>query len=87
MKKIFSVLILLCAFYTAYAQSETDANPYQKNNEIKLNLFSPLMGAVEAGYEWFLNKNSSLGISAFKVYEHSANEDMNYYISPYRLIH
>lgn len=83
MKKIFSVLILLFAFYSVHAQSETDANPYQKNNEIKLNLFSPLMDAVEAGYERFLNKNSSLGISAFKVYEHSANDDMNYYISPY----
>lgn len=83
MKKNFSVLILLFAFYSVNAQSETDANPYQKNNEIKLNLISPLMGAFEIGYEKFLNKNSSLGISAFKVYEHSANDDMNYYISPY----
>lgn len=67
----------------AQAQSETDANSYQKNNEIKLNLISPLMDAFEVSYERFLNKNSSLGISAFKVYEHSTNDDMNYYISPY----
>lgn len=41
------------------------------------------MDAFEVSYERFLNKNSSLGISAFKVYEHSTNDDMNYYISPY----
>ncbi|MDR6919820.1 DUF3575 domain-containing protein [Chryseobacterium sp. 2987] len=83
MKKKLLQLIVLLAFYSVNAQSETDTNPYQKNNEIKLNLLSPLSGAVEIGYERFLNKNSSLGISAFKVYEHSTNDDMNYYISPY----
>jgi len=85
MKKNFLLFIFLFAFCSmkAQAQSETDANSYQKNNEIKLNLISPLMDAFEVGYERFLNKNSSLGISAFKVYEHSTNDDMNYYISPY----
>ena len=83
MKKKLLQLIVLLAFYSVNAQSEANANPYQKNNEIKLNLLSPLSGAVEVGYERFLNKNSSLGISAFKVYEHSTNDDMNYYISPY----
>ncbi|MDY0932638.1 DUF3575 domain-containing protein [Chryseobacterium sp. CFBP8996] len=85
MKKNFLLFIILFAFCSikTQAQSETDANSYQKNNEIKLNLISPLMGAFEVSYERFLNKNSSLGISAFKVYEHSTNDDMNYYISPY----
>ncbi|PIF46474.1 uncharacterized protein DUF3575 [Chryseobacterium sp. 52] len=83
MKKTFLLLIILFAFYSVKAQNETGANPYQRNNEIKLNLISPLMGALEVGYERLLNKNSSLGISAFKVYDHSTNYDMNYYISPY----
>lgn len=85
MKKNFLLFIVLFAFCSmkAQAQSETNANFYQKNNEIKLNVISPLMDAFEVGYERFLNKNSSLGISAFKVYEHSTNDDMNYYISPY----
>lgn len=85
MKKNFLLFIILFAFCSikAQAQSETDANSYQKNNEIKLNLISPLMDAFEVSYERFLNKNSSLGVSAFKVYEHSTNDDMNYYISPY----
>lgn len=85
MKKTFLLLIMLFAFYSVKAQNEngTDANPYQKNNEIKLNLISPLFGAVEAGFERHLNKNSSVGISAFIVYDDKKNEDMNYYISPY----
>lgn len=65
MKNKFLALFILCAFYSLNAQEKTDANTYQKNNEIKLNLISPLSGAVEVGYERFLNKNSSLGISTF----------------------
>jgi len=85
MKKNFLLLIILFAFYSvkAQAQNETDVNSYQKKNEIKLNIISPLLGAFEVGFERHLNKNSSLGISAFKVYEHTSNDDMNYYISPY----
>ncbi|CAH0192400.1 DUF3575 domain-containing protein [Chryseobacterium sp. Bi04] len=85
MKKNFLLLIMLFAFYSVKAQNEngTDANPYQKNNEIRLNLIAPLAGAVEAGFERHLNKNSSLGISAFFVYDNTENEDLNYYISPY----
>lgn len=83
MKKNFLLLIILFAFCSVNAQNETDSNPYQKNNEIKLNLISPLFGAVEGGFERHLNKNSSLGISAFIVYDNKENEDLNYYISPY----
>lgn len=83
MKKTFLLVIILFAFYSVNAQSVTEADPYQKNNEIKLNLISPLFGAVEAGYERHLNKNSSMGISAFFVYDNTENEDLNYYISPY----
>jgi hypothetical protein len=85
MKKTFLLLIILFAFYSVKAQNEngTDANPYEKNNEIRLNLIAPLVGAVEVNFERHLNKNSSLGISAFFVYNNTENEDLNYYISPY----
>ncbi|MDN3692423.1 DUF3575 domain-containing protein [Chryseobacterium tructae] len=83
MKKTVFLLITLFAFYSVKAQSETDVNPYQKNNEIKLNLIAPLSGAVEVGFERYLSKNSSLGISAFKIYDNTKEDDMNYYISPY----
>lgn len=85
MKKKISLLIILFAFYAVKAQSEsgTNPNPYQKNNEIKLNLISPLSGAVGVDFERYLNKNSSLGISSLFVYDNTKEDDMNYYISPY----
>lgn len=83
MKKTFLLVIILFAFNSVNAQNGADVNPYQKNNEIKLNLISPLSGAIEAGFERYLSKNSSLGISVFKVYDNTREKDMNYYISPY----
>lgn len=81
MKKNFSVLIILFASYSVYAQNETP--PDQKKNEIKLNLIAPLSGAAEIGFERYLSKHSSLGISAFAVYDNTKEDDLNYYISPY----
>ncbi|MBP2614897.1 DUF3575 domain-containing protein [Chryseobacterium jejuense] len=84
MEKTFLLLIFLFAFYSVDAQSnETNGDPYEKKNEIKLNLLAPLSGSVEVGFERHLNKRSSLGISTFIVYDQTKNEDMNYNISPY----
>ncbi|KAF5274774.1 hypothetical protein FQA39_LY18702 [Lamprigera yunnana] len=84
MKKNFSLLIILLAFYALHAQkNEINGDPYQKKSEIKVNLIAPLYGAMEVGFERHLNKHSSLGISTFIVYDQTKNEDMNYYISPY----
>ena len=84
MKKSFLLVIILFTFYSVNAQnSEANGDPYEKKNEIKLNLISPLLGAVEAGFERHLSKHSSVGVSAFVVYDDTKNEDMNYYISPY----
>ncbi|WP_445432816.1 DUF3575 domain-containing protein [Chryseobacterium indoltheticum] len=83
MKKNFLLLIILFAFCSVNAQNETDADPYQKNNEIKLTLITPLSGAVEVGFERYLNKKSSVGISALFVYDHTKENDMNYFVSPY----
>jgi hypothetical protein len=78
MKNKLLALIILCAFYSLNAQEKIDENPYQKNNEIKVNVISPLFGAVEAGYERVLNKNSSLGIFGFIVFDDKKQDDMNY---------
>ncbi|AZA90058.1 Protein of uncharacterised function (DUF3575) [Chryseobacterium nakagawai] len=84
MKKSFLLVIILFTFYSVHAQnSETNGDPYEKKNEIKLNLISPLSGAAEIGFERYLNKHSSLGISALVVYDNTKEDDMNYYISPY----
>jgi hypothetical protein len=84
MKKNFLLAMILFACYSVNAQNtKTNEDPSERKNEIKLNLIAPLSGAVEAGFERYLNKNSSLGISAFIVYDHTKDEDVNYYISPY----
>ncbi|WP_284462457.1 DUF3575 domain-containing protein [Chryseobacterium sp.] len=84
MKKNFLLAMILFAFYSVNAQNtKTNEDPSERKNEIKLNLIAPLSGAVEAGFERYLNKNSSLGISVFMVYDNTKEEDMNYFISPY----
>lgn len=84
MKKNFLLAMILFAFYSVNAQNtKTNEDPSERKNEIKLNLIAPLSGAVEAGFERYLNKNSSLGISAFMVYDNTKEDDLNYFISPY----
>lgn len=76
--------MILFAFYSVNAQTtKTNEDPSERKNEIKLNLIAPLSGAVEAGFERYLNKNSSLGISVFMVYDNTKEDDLNYFISPY----
>lgn len=82
MKKNFLLLIVLFVFYSAKAQNETD--PYQKNNEIKLNALAPFWQSFQVGYERHLSHNSSLGLSFYYVFDNTKNEkDLNYSISPY----
>ncbi|MFD1604104.1 DUF3575 domain-containing protein [Flavobacterium artemisiae] len=82
MKKKYLLLIILFVFYAAKAQNEID--PYQKNNEIKLNALAPIWASFQVGYERHLNHNSSLGISFYYVFDNTKNEkDLNYSISPY----
>jgi hypothetical protein len=84
MKKNFSLLIIVFTFHALHAQkNDTNGDPYQKKNEIKVNLIAPLSGAVEVGFERHLNSNSSIGISTFMVYDNTKEKDLNYYISPY----
>lgn len=84
MKKNFLLAMILFAFYSVNAQNtKTNEDPSERKNEIKLNLIAPLSGAVEAGFERYLNKNSSLGISVFMVYDNTKEDDLNYFISPY----
>lgn len=83
MKKNYFLILILFSFFSAQSQNENSENPYQKNNEIKLNVLAPLSGSFEMGYERHLNHKSSLGLSFFKVYDSTNNEDLNYSVSPY----
>lgn len=85
MKKTFLTVIILFSFFAVKAQNINDniVNPYEKKNEVILNLVSSLMGGINASYERHLNKKSSLGIFGFYIYDNSKEKDMNYSISPY----
>ena len=85
MKKSFLAVVLLFSFFVAKAQNKNDAivNPYEKKNEVIVNLIAPLAGGIGVSYERHLNKKSSLGTSFMYTYDNSKDEDMNYSISPY----
>nr|WP_315197054.1 DUF3575 domain-containing protein [uncultured Flavobacterium sp.] len=85
MKKTFLIAVILFSFSAVKAQNQNEINvkPYEKKNEVTLNLFAPIAGAFDASYERHLNRKSSLGISFLYVYNNKLEEDMNYYISPY----
>jgi len=85
MKKTFFAVLLLLSFFAVKAQNQNEANvnQYEKNNEVKLNVFGPVEGAFEVTYERHLNKRSSLGSSFFYVYDQKHNPDLNFYFSPY----
>ncbi|SFJ82651.1 DUF3575 domain-containing protein [Myroides guanonis] len=85
MKNIF-LAVLLSSFFFVKAQNKKDIilNPYEKKNELILDLIGPLLsGGINASYERHLNKKSSLGVTLCYIYDNTKETDMNYSISPY----
>ncbi|GAB3645475.1 hypothetical protein GCM10028791_03650 [Echinicola sediminis] len=59
MKKLAVVALFLGLITQGYAQSAGDHN----KNEIKLNILNTIMiGSVEVGYEYFIDRDQSIGI-------------------------
>ncbi|WP_458008595.1 DUF3575 domain-containing protein [Flavobacterium sp. PL002] len=86
MKKIFLAVTILFSFFVAKAQNknETILNPYEKKNEVILDLIAPAFsGGINASYERYFNKKSSLGITFIYIFDNTKEKDMNYSISPY----
>jgi len=84
--KFFLAVIILFSSFVVNAQNKNETfviNPYEKKNEVILNLIGPLSGGINASYERHLNIKSSLGISVFYIYNNTKEDDMNYSISPY----
>lgn len=74
------------SFFVTKAQNknETIAPPYEKKNEVSLDLIGPILGGgINTSYERYLNKNSSLGITLIYIYHNTKEKDMNYSISPF----
>ncbi|WP_299220535.1 DUF3575 domain-containing protein [uncultured Aquimarina sp.] len=84
MKKTISVIALLCFLFTAKAQNQNDTiNPFEKRNDVKINVYFTVLGLFETTYERNLNKKSSLGITALYVFSQRNDEDTNFLISPF----
>ncbi|WP_188050583.1 DUF3575 domain-containing protein [Flavobacterium sp. GP15] len=82
MKKKYLIIPMLFSICAVNAQNDNSTN--EKKNEVKLNVLSPITGALEGTYERNLNKKSSLGISVFTVFDNDkSEEDLNYSISQY----
>lgn len=75
MKKKYLLIALLFSVFAVNAQNDNSGDGQQ--NEIKLNLISPLAGSFELDYERNLNRKSSLGISVFKNYDDQENDNVN----------
>ncbi|MDO6821362.1 DUF3575 domain-containing protein [Zobellia sp. 1_MG-2023] len=85
MKTDYIVIILLFTVFTTKAQEQNSisTSPFEKKNELKLNvLFTPL-GLLDLAYERNLNRKSSLGISGLYVFSQKHDEDTNFLISPF----
>jgi len=81
-KKNYLLIAMLFSIFVVNAQNETIEN--EKRNELKTNVLLPLTGAFEITYERILNEKSSLGVSAFTVFNNEkSHDDLNYSISPY----
>lgn len=86
MKKALIILFLCSIGSTVSGQEQaTDSitEVYHKQNEIKVNALMLIIGAVEFNYEYLLNEESGIGISAFITYDRDMINDIDYYISPY----
>jgi len=59
-------LVVLCTFLT-FSLSSQDNNSLDKRHELKLNVAYLLTDAAEISYEYILNEESSVGISATYV--------------------
>ncbi|MFC0603204.1 DUF3575 domain-containing protein [Winogradskyella pulchriflava] len=84
MKKHLITLLMLCSIFAINAQEQQKKDiPYFAKHEFKLNGLMLVVGAVEVGYEYLLNEESGVGISAFIAYDEEIKDDVQYYISPY----
>jgi hypothetical protein len=81
MKRIITSCLFL-SFMSSFSQQNDEPVEFNKN-EIKLNMFYFLLGAVEVSYERNLNEYSSLGMSVLMSTDTDEFWDLNYAITPY----
>jgi len=80
MKKFFILFALAFVSLPTFAQDEPDVS--LRNSELKLNALYLIIGALELEYEYILNEESAVGITALVPIDDDI-DDINYFISPY----
>jgi len=84
MKKPLLFLFFLVVFVNSLlSQNISNSSQDENFNEIKLNAFFLVLGAVELTYENILNEQSGIGLSVLLPISDEVSEDVKYYISPY----
>ncbi|WP_411031350.1 DUF3575 domain-containing protein [Spongiimicrobium sp. 3-5] len=85
MKKTLLTIAFLLSLFTVRAQSQNDtiSNPFEKKNDVKLNLYFTTLGLFEATYERNINGKSSMGITGLYAFSKKNDEDTNFLISPF----
>ncbi|WP_299553559.1 hypothetical protein [Seonamhaeicola sp.] len=85
MKKSSIILIaLLLLSLPSFSQEKQVSNQSLENvSEIKLNGILLILGVFEPSYEFILNEESAIGISAFLPFDKDVTDEIKYYISPY----
>ena len=86
MKKILPFFLAMAMTVTALSQdqeSATDEDLSLRSSEIKLNALYLVIGSIDLTYEYLLNEESGLGVTAFIPFDDDITDDLNYYISPY----
>jgi hypothetical protein len=78
MKKLISILVLC---FGIFASAQNDSISSIRRHEVKLNGLVLLAGGLEGYYEYNLNEESSVGVSAFVAF--SDEFDTRAYLSPY----
>lgn len=76
--KLLLVSIILLSASCLSAQEEADLS---KRSEIKVNGLYLILGAIELDYEYILNEESSVGVSATYIFEEFS--DWKWGITPY----
>lgn len=84
MKKSLLVIFILVIFvHTLPSQNISNSSGDENFNEIRLNAFFLVLGAVELTYENILNEHSGIGLSIMLPISNEVREDVKYYMSPY----
>lgn len=82
MKRLYFAILFLVSF-ASFAQKDNDSISYAGKQEIKFNLAMAVAGIPELTYEYFLEDNSSVGLSLGVGLEQPEDLALRFLATPY----